>query len=303
VNLGDAVSVELGHDGENEAALTGTVAALRPNLLGVRVTVLGMMQKLLDLRTAAWYDNENAGAIARDLLDQAGLEAGEIDDGPTLPRYAVDRRQSAYAHLRRLADRLGYALYAKRDGKICFHGLGAGAGLDSGGGGLLGAAAGAIAGALLGGGGEGYRFGQHLLGGQAQQQPPAWGRIIVGGESPMSGEGDSTAHWLTANDSDYQGEAGDGGSTLLLLDPAARTKDIADRFAAGQLATAGRNAHHVTIRVLGRPQVDLGDTVDIGAAPDELINGSGYIRALHHHFDDEQGFVTDIRVALNADSA
>jgi len=301
VYLQDGVRVELGHDGENELVLAGVVAALRPDLAGVQVTVLGVMQHLLDLRTAAWYDNQSAGAIVRDLIEQAGLEAGAVDEGPSLPRYAVDRRQSGYAHLRRLADRLGYELYAKRDGKICFQGLGAGAGLDAGSGLLAAAssAATAVAGSLLGSGGGVYQYGQHLLRGEARRHVPAWGHIVVGGESPMSGEGDSTAHWLTANDSDYQGEAGSGNATLLILDGAARTKDIADRFAAGQLATAARSAHQVTIRVLGRPQVDLGDTIQVGSAAEELINGSGYIRALHHHFDAVHGFVTDIRMALS----
>ena len=312
VSLADEVSIALGHDGENEAVLSGAVAALHPHLLGVRVTVLGAMRKLLDLRTAAWYTEQSAGAIARDLFDQAGLEAGTIDDGPVLPRYAVDPRLSAYAHLRRLAERLGYELYARRDGKVCFHGLGAGAGLDAGGG-LLGAGAAGAAGgsaggvvaaaaALLGGGGEGYQYGQHLLAGAAQRQPPAWGRVIVGGESPMSGAGDSTAHWLTTDDADYQGEVGDSGAggVLLLLDPAARTKDLAGRFAAGQLAAGGRRAHQVTIRVLGRPQLELGDTITVGGSPDDLLDGSGYIRALRHTFDGEAGFVTDVRVAFPA---
>ena len=312
VNLHDEVSVQLGHDGENEDVLRGTVVALRPDLLGVQVTVLGMMQRLLELRTAAWYDNQSAGAIARDLVGQAGLEAGTIDEGPTLPRYAVDKRRSGYAHLRQLAEKLGFELYAKRDGKICFHGLGDGARLDAAGGGLLGAAAGAVgsaagaagaaAGALLGSGSEGYQYGQHLLQGRAQQLAPAWGRIVVGGESPMSGQGDGTAHWLTTDDSDYQGEStGDSDSpALLVIDGAARTKDIADRFAAGMLATGQRGAHAVTIRVLGRPQVDLGDTIQVGAAPEELINASGYIRALHHYLDAEHGFVTDVRIVVSA---
>lgn len=309
VDLRDEVSVQMGHDGENEEVLRGTVVALRPDLLGVQVTVLGMMQRLLQLRTAAWYDNQSAGTIARDLIDQAGLEAGTIDEGPTLPRYAVDKRRSGYAHLRQLAERLGYELYAKRDGKICFHGLGDGAGLDAGGG-LLGAAGAAslpgaattLAGGLLGGGSEGYQYGQHLLQGRAQRLAPTWGRIVVGGESPMSGQGDGTAHWLTTDDSDYQGEASadTDSPTLLLIDPAARTKDIADRFAAGTLATGQRRAHQVTIRVLGRPQVDLGDTIQVGGAPEELINASGYIRALQHSLDAERGFVTDVRIVVGA---
>ena len=118
----------------------------------------------------------------------------------------------------------------------------------------------------------------------------------------MSGQGDGTAHWLTTDDSDYQGEASGDTDTraLLLIDPAARTKDIADRFAAGMLATGQRRAHQVTIRVLGRPQVDLGDTIQVGAAPEELINASGYVRALHHCLDAEHGFVTDVRIVVGA---
>ncbi len=296
VVLDDAVEVQLGHDGVNETVFTGKVVSLRPALSGVQITALGRMQQLLTLHTATWYDDQSAGSIARDLIDQAGLDAGTVDEGPTLPRFAVDRRQGAFAHLKRLADRLGFELYAKRDGAVQFHGLGSGAGLDAGG--LFGAAAGAAA-SLLGGGTEGYQFGQHLIEGQARRQRPAWGRVVVGGESPTSGQGDSTAHWLTTNDADYRGEAGSGEPVLLLIDPAARTKDIADRFAAGMVAKASRSAHQVQIRVLGRPQIDLGDTIEIGAAPDGLLNGSGYVRALHHRFDSEHGFVTDIRIALS----
>src|SRR5262245_10439949 len=57
VNLHDEVSVQVGHDGENEEVLRGTVIALRPDLVGVQVMVLGLMRQLLNLRTAAWYDN------------------------------------------------------------------------------------------------------------------------------------------------------------------------------------------------------------------------------------------------------
>ena len=79
-----------------------------------------------------------------------------------LPRYVVDRALSAHRHLKDLADRLGYELYADRDGSIMFHPLGPAANLDALGG-ALGAVAGA-AGALLGSGGESYAFGQQLLG-------------------------------------------------------------------------------------------------------------------------------------------
>ncbi len=122
---------------------------------------LGKTHDLLNLRTSATYVNQSAGSIARDLIGQAGLSAGTIDDGPVLPRYVVDRALSGYRHLKELADRLGYELYADRDGNIMFHPLGPAANLDALGG-ALGAVAGA-AGGLLGPGGESYAFGQQLL--------------------------------------------------------------------------------------------------------------------------------------------
>jgi hypothetical protein len=252
------------------------------------------------LHTSATFKDQTAGSIVRDLIDQTELSAGTVDDGPTLPRYAIDNRLNAFEHLKDLANRLGYELYADRRGDIMFHALGPAANLDATVGGLPGALSSPTS--LLGGeGGERYIFGQHLLNAMANRQSIAWGTINVGGESPMSGQGDTTAHWLTVNDADYRGSAGDEEPTLLVLDPAARTKDLADRFAAGRLAVAARQAHQVRITVLGRPQVDLGDTIMTSDLPDELSSGGGYVRAIRHRFGEEVGFVTEFRILVSGD--
>jgi phage protein D len=303
ISLGEEVSLELGHDGENERVFTGKVALVRPALGGVEVFALGRMEALLALRTSATFEGQAVGSIARDLIGQAGLETGSVDDGPTLPRFAVDKRLSAYAHLKGLADRLGYELYTNRDGQIMFHALGDAAGLDAGAGGLLGAAAGAVASAastLIGlGGAEGYQYGLHLIQAHATRRPPEWGKVEVGGESAMSSQGESTAHWLTVNDSDFRGSAGDGSPALLVLDSAARSKDLADRFSAGRLAVANRSAHQVSITVLGRPQVDLGSTLNVSEVPDGLLNGEGYVRSICHRFGENTGFTSQFRIALS----
>ena len=118
----------------------------------------------------------------------------------------------------------------------------------------------------------------------------------------MSGEGETTAHWLTANDSDYRGSAGSGTPGHLVLGPVARTKDLADRFAAGRLALAARKGHEVRLTVLGRPQIDLGDSVASSDHADELLNASGYVRAIHHRFGENWGFVTDLKISVAIDS-
>jgi hypothetical protein len=289
IAVGDAVTLGLGHDGDEEPVFTGAVEAVRPAISGVAVRALGKTHDLLNLRTSTTYVNQSAGSIARDLIGQAGLSTGTVDEGPVLPRYVVDRALSGYRHLKDLADRLGYELYADRDGNIMFHPLGPAANLDA-----LSGALGAVAGA----GGESYAFGQQLLGAATGSRGVAWGTVEVGGESPISRQGDTTEHWLTTDDADYMGSAGDGEPALLVRDPVARTKDLADRFASGRLAVAARTARGVSITVLGRPQVDLGHTVAVADVPDESVNGSGYVRAISHRFGDEAGFVTGMRISL-----
>jgi phage protein D len=299
IALGAQVTVELGYDDDRSTVFTGEVAEVAPALPGAAaVRALGPMAKLLRTRKAATYESQSAGAIVRDLIDAAGADAGTVSDGPTLPRFAIDARVSAYAHVRGLANRLGYELYADHDGKIMFHGLGAAANLDAGAG--LGALAGAASavGALTGGGGDGYAFGKHLVAAAARHTVAGAGTVNVGGESPMSSKGDATSYWLSASETDPDGSAGDGDPTLLRIDPAARTTDLAARFAAGYLATRNRRANEVAIDVLGRASVELGDTISVGGVPGDADSLSGYVRAIRHAFDARRGFVSRLRVAL-----
>jgi hypothetical protein len=298
VALDDPVTVELGYEGAHERVFTGRVVALRPAIAGVVVDALGAMNALLNLRAAATFEGQAAGSIAGALIGQAGLERGTIDAGPVLPRYAVDRRLNAFAHVKDLADRLGYELYADRFGRIMFRALGAAVRLDARSGGMLRSAAGVIAAGA--GGGQRYRFGEHVIDAAASRQSAPWSAIAVGGESPMSRQGDTTAHWLTTADADGHGAAGAGASALLVLDPAARTRDLADRFAAGYLATSERQAHQVAVRVAGNAGLELGDPLAISNVPDPQVNGTGYVRAIRHRFGEATGFVTEVSVCLDA---
>ena len=138
IELDGAVALALGHDGTEQSVFNGTVVGLRPAVAGVEVWALGGLRALLTLYVAVVFDDQTAGAIARDLAGRANLATGTIEDGPSLPRYVADRRRSGHAHLQSLADRLGFELYADVDGKLMFHAPG-------------------------GGGGEAYAYGEHLL--------------------------------------------------------------------------------------------------------------------------------------------
>lgn len=299
---GDKVTLKLGHDDSSETVFTGELVESRFGLKRAQLLALGAMNKLLNNRRASLWEGQTVGSIVEDVLNSAGCEAGKVSSGPTLPIYARDRRVTAWQTLRTLADRLGYELFTDRLGKVRFEAFGSAASLDSAAGGLLGAAAGAASALLGGGGGEGYAFGKHLIALDAVSRTPALAALEVGGESPMSSEGDSTATYLTANDTDYRGSAGDGTPQALYLDFSARTKDLADRFAGGLLSTARRRARSITVTVLGRPSLELGDTVQVSEMPESRANGQGYVRALRHRLSGSDGFLTDVRVALEVES-
>jgi hypothetical protein len=291
----DDMTVDLG-DGASEARVfTGTVVEVRPTLDGCRVRGLGHMSRLLRLHVASHYEGKTAGAIVRDVIAQADLAAATVDDGPSLPAFTIDRRQSAHAHLRGLAERLGFAFGTDRQGKVMFRGLGAAAGLDAGPAALAGALA--VAAGLAG---ESFRFGEHLVAAGARRRGAGIGSIRVTGESPTSSKGYSASAWLSAGAEEAQGSAGSGEPILALLDPAARTRDLAARFAAGRLAGNTRDTRRIAITVLGRPALDLGDPVTVAGLADDLDNGSGYVAAIRHRFGAGVGFLTDLAVVAGA---
>ena len=82
----------------------------------------------------------------------------------------------------------------------------------------------------------------------------------------MSGQGEDKSFWLTANDSDFQGSSGDGAE-LLVSDPAARTKDMADRFAAGYAARLAQRTGEIRLTVQGLPKLELGDSSGATGTP------------------------------------
>jgi hypothetical protein len=302
VEPGDPVSLDLGHDGDDTPVFTGEVASTSVALDGARVTAVGTLNRLLVHRHAGAWERQSAGTIVSDLAAGAGIETGTVSDGPTLPVFAVDRRVPAWVHARGLADRLGYELYADRRGRLMFQALGAAASLDAAAGGLGGLAAAAASALGPAGGAEGYQYGRHLLALRASAGRAPVGQMTIGGESPMSAEGESTAHWLTANERDFAGSAGSGAPSRAAWDPAARTRDLADRFAAGRLVTANRRAREIAVTVVGRPSVDLGDPISVAGVADGLGNGGGYVRAIRHRFGGGWGFTTEFRIAPEAGS-
>jgi phage protein D len=111
------IAISPGDDG-TEPVLTGAVERVRHVPWGTAVDVLATTAALDRLRVGRAYVNQTAGDIVRDLLGEAGLDAGEIDAGPTLGAYHVDERRSAWRHVRSLAALLGAELVCGATGEV-----------------------------------------------------------------------------------------------------------------------------------------------------------------------------------------
>src|SRR5262245_30279206 len=88
VAAGHAVQLDLGDEDGLERVFTGTVAEVRPRLGSCQLLCVGTMLALVELRVSSFYQNQSAGDVARDLIGQASLDTGTVEDGVSLPRYA-----------------------------------------------------------------------------------------------------------------------------------------------------------------------------------------------------------------------
>ncbi len=292
--VGDALTLALGYEdggdlasalgavGGGSGGLTqvfaGTVTSVEPTLAGVRVRAHNGGAKLQALRIGQLYESQSAGDIVRDLASQAGVTAGAIESGVTLPAYVVEGRRHAHQHVAELARMCGFDAYLTPEDELVF-------------GPFTRTAA-----------DQAFAYGEDILSLEVDEAAPAVGQVIVMGESPASGEGSETWHWLACDWEDYRGAAGDGASAWLVQARGARTQETAQAMADGLLDRVTRGAIRGTLRALGRPEVKVGDAVEVTGAPDEALNRLYQVISVRHRLDQARGFLTTLEI-IAADSS
>ncbi|HWK89801.1 MAG TPA: hypothetical protein VNP72_07390 [Longimicrobium sp.] len=265
---GDDVSVELGHGDALEKVFTGTVAGVAQGFGSIEVEALGSFSALAAGRLNLLYEKETAGGIVSDVLGRVAATEGTVEAGPKLPSYALDDGRTLWAHLRSLATRCGFDLYADVDDKAQFKAYAAAAT-------------------------HAFAFGAEILGYEHGAAPPEVEGVEVYGESPAGqGQGDDASSWLTKKD--VKGTAGKtSGKVVRVADRAARNPNLAGDFAKGLLAPHQGTARG-GVRLVGAPAVKLGDAVKLEKLPVAAHNGEGRVTTVRHRLHARLGFVTDV---------
>jgi len=281
-DIGDPVTVSFGDGQASTTVFTGEVQQVTRTAVALKVTAVDGLAKLARTDVEAAYEGKTAGAIVKDVLSQAGVDAGTVHDGPTFSSYLLHRGPRALRHLQRLAELCGADLYTDGDGKICF------------------------ATPEEEGAEHTFKYGEHILQLSLERTPPAFDSVVVWGEGAASAKGAGKEHWLISDLSSVSGKAAigergvvtagqEGDRPLQVLDGAVRSGEAAQEIARGRAASAASRAVRGYLAVLGEPSVIPGDRVVIENLPAGRPAPSGpplRVRRVRHTLEAPGGFVT-----------
>lgn len=280
---GAPLRVELGFDGATAPVFSGEVDSVRTTALGVTVSAGDALARLANTFAAGTYEALPPGPIVRDLLDQAGVAVGAIDDGPHLGSHVLFPGLSLLDHLQRLAALCGASLFADGEGALHF-----------------------IAADTVGAT-HSFRFGADVLALDLAHAPTTRSGVDVWGEGAAGTQGEAKAHWLPDALDGVAGRADLDGAPVFaspavmrrsfVRDGSLRTGNAAAEAARGRAAALARPLCG-TLDVPGAPRVAPGDLVELTGLPEShplhalLAAGRLRVRRVRHRLDTARGFTT-----------
>lgn len=268
----DEAKIELGYadNGGLTQVMAGTVVTAEPGLTTMRVAGHSAAGTLLRTFVDQTYEAKKAGEIVRELAGQAGVNVAAAEDGIMFPAYVIDGRRSAYHHMRELAHLCGFDLYLNADGELVFEKFVGGKAVHV------------------------LEYARHILALDVQQTAPRAGKVEAWGESPTGSQGEDAWAWLTRDFSGSKGTAGADDPLLLLERPALRTADAARIAADAALTAIQRRTLRGRLLTIGRPEVKLGDAIQLRGMSDGTLNANFQVRSVMHRITKLGGFTTTI---------
>jgi hypothetical protein len=282
---GDATTITLDDGNGGATVFTGEVQELRAASDTAIVVGVDGLTKLARLDVDGAYEQMSAGAIARELVQQAGATAGTIEDGPTFSSYVLHRGPRALRHLQRLAEQCGFDVFTDGDGKVHFTAPKAG-GAD-----------------------HAFTYSEQVLRTGLERVAAAVDGVQVWGEGAASTQGADKSHWLATDLDPVSGKAsvdaaftvkpGSAGKLMReVRDGAMRTGEDAATQARARMTLLASRPLRGFVEVLGSPKVKPGDRVKLDAIPAShpvhaLASGKVLrVRTVRHVLSMKTGFVT-----------
>lgn len=258
---GSKASVAIGEADSEGDVWSGEISTARATPAGVVLEGLSPTVELSRTRRSETYQNQTAGAIAKDLAGSVQIDKVQAD--LQLPSYSIDSRRTVWAWLVDLARLTGSTVATAADGSLRF--------VPASGGGAS----------------HTFRYGAELLAWNLGQlaKPDA---LKVAPHGAGSSAGASKWHWLVHD------PVGAGADPTRVVG-SFHTKDEADALAKALGEQADRSAVYGDISVVGEPAVRPGDTVTLKDLPSG-DPGPLRVRQVRHILHTARGYVTEITV-------
>jgi phage protein D len=280
-SLADEGTIALGYQDEGTTAVfAGTIVGIRRAVGGhVRLTVANGTAGLAALRMQQSYESQTAGQVVSALAAAAGVDPGDIADGPDLAYLVLDGSRSAWGHIARLARISGHVARVNADGALDFLAPDDGDPVQT------------------------FAWGGDVLALERTESPAAFDAVSVHGEGAAGSQGADAWNWLVKQRLSITGEAGGGSRARSFTDRALRTADAVRAAAQAVADAAARGATRGTLRVPGAPKVVPGRRVALAGTPGGALDGPVLVTRVRHTFDKRAGFRTEIAFVAAAGGA
>ena len=264
--LEDPITIELGDQDQSLPVLRGHITYLDFQGTHVIIEAQKPERRLATLRFHQLFEKQTSGAIVRQILQQARLDAGRIEDGIAFPYYPLSRHSDGYQAIDALARLNDFIAYMDRDNKLVF------------------------ARPKKSRPRRTFSYAKEVLALDFAQQRPAYGKFIVYGAGAASKK-KAAGQWLHTAAADYQGQAGQG-QALVTENYALRSRPTANKVAAGHSQRSRRQAIVGKIKTLGAAELTPGECFAVRDSPQATLNRTFLVTAVKHLFNRSDGFVT-----------
>jgi prophage tail gpP-like protein len=256
--LGDPVTLSLDGGEGSQDVFTGVVSSIRRDGRTTTVSAIDAGGALAALRPAATFEQATAGTVIGELCADAGVGAGEIEDGPTLAFYVADPGRSGLEHVARLASWAGALAAVNAAGELDVTVV-VGADPD-----------------------VALRYGREVLALDATELAAPVESFVVAGEA---GAGDAAQpESLRPTHDFFGGSRPDGPSKTAVWswEPALRTPAAARAASSALTRTYASGRSRATLCAWLAPALRPGTVLEIQDVPDGLPGGPFWIDRVSH---------------------
>jgi hypothetical protein len=264
---GDPVDLTLNGGEDEQAVFAGSIDSIRRAPDAIRVRGLNAGSVLAALRPAATYEQVSAGSVIRNLCDEAGVDAGDVEDGISLVYYAADPSRSAMDHVARVAGWSGALVRVSVDNRVEAV--------------VVNATQADVA----------LKYGRELTALHRRKVPAAIQSFTVAGEG---GAGDAASPDALRPTTDFfSGHRPSGPSkrNRWCSEPALRTAAAAASAGAATQRMYNATREPGAFTAFLQPALRPGTVMEIKDAPDGLADGVVWLRSVTHRIG-RQGAVT-----------